>query len=321
VVDVINLSQNAFYSAQILGGAPLDLINGHLTDDYFVPVDRSLPYNPVGWFRPVVGYTPDKPFHYVAKIQAFASGGYEVTCTRQDLKRLASLSDIPRSAPVKREKGEQNENDVVSSILRSKRKVRHLIKSMGCDRLLTLTRRENDSAVYWTVDDWKAAWDRFNRSCKKMGVTLAYVAVLEKHKKGNYHMHAAIVGHINVKHIRALWWSCCGGRGMGNVDIKCRHDLPVYQRRAGLARYVSKYITKQAEQVEFNKKRYWASRHQLPALLRLILKADDAVAALAEIASFMALDASKLFQAAFMFDGGMGAWFSFDDDLADSPPF
>lgn len=183
------------------------------------------------------------------------------------------------------------------------------------------TRRENDIDEYWTVDDWKRAWDRFSRSCKKMGVTLAYIAVLEKHKKGNYHMHAAIVGHINVNHIRQIWWAYCGGRGLGNVDVKMRPDMTVHKRRAGLAKYVSKYLTKQADQVEFNKKRYWGSRHQLPELRRLILSSDDALAALAEIAGFMNLNISKLFKSAFLFDGGMGAWFSYDDELANDPPF
>jgi len=307
--------------------APLDLIKGHLTEQPYQPVDRGFPENPQGWFKPASGHDPHKEYHYVAKIQRFESGGYEATITRQDLAAIAALTDAPRAGG-KREQGEQNENDVISSIMRSKRRVRHLIKSMGCDRLLTLTRRENDPDSFWSTDDWKKAWDRFNRGCKRMGVTLAYVAVLEKHKKGNYHLHAAIVGHISVKHIRKLWYICLGGTGQekggrtpGNVDIKMRQDLSVHQRRAGLAKYVSKYITKQADQTEFNKKRYWPSKHKLPDTLRYILTADDALSSLAEIAGIWSLDVAELFKQAFHFPNGLGFWFSYDDSIAADVPF
>lgn len=312
------LAPNVQHCATGIGGNPLDLINGHLTEYTHIPVDRGTPTPPKGWFKPRFGHDPQQVWHYVAKVQRFQSGGYEVTLTRQDLAALAALSDAPR-ATGKREQGEQNENDVISSIMRSKRRVRHLIKSMGCDRLLTLTKRENEASAYWSTDDWKQAWDRFNRACKKMGVALSYVAVLERHKKGNYHMHAAIVGHINVKHIRQIWWACCGGRGLGNVDVKMRADLSVHQRRAGLAKYVSKYITKQANQSEFNKKRYWPSRHKLPDLLRIILRADEAQAALSELASTFGLDLDRLKETAYSFESGLGFWFSYDDCL-DAPP-
>ena len=301
---------------------PLDLIKGHLTDARYIPVSRGLPqdFNPVNWFKPSLGYSPNKDFHYVAKIQRFESGGYETTIVQQDLKRLAALSDAPRSTG-KRVQGEQDENNIVSSVIRSKRMMRYKIKSMGCDRLLTLTRREIDLNEFWTVQQWAAAWDRFNRLCKKMGVPIEYVAVLERHKKGNYHLHAAINKHIPINQIRALWWSCCGGRGLGNVDIKFRKEQSPHKRRAGIAKYVSKYVAKQIGQTEFNKKRYWSSRHKLPSAVRYILNSDDLFSAMNEFCGFMGLSLSKLSKQAYQFGGGVGAWFSFDDDLLASPPF
>jgi len=308
------------------GEAPLDLFNGHLTDlslsPSFFPVSRGLPpeLEPKGWFcRP--GHNPDKVFHYVAKMQRFESGGYEVTLTKQDLQRVADCMDAPRRTG-KRVQGEQNENDVASSVGRSKRRIRYLIKSMGCDRLLTLTRRENDLDAFWTVQDWAAAWERFNRACKKMGVTLVYVAVLERHKKGNYHLHAAISGHISVNHIRKIWLACCGGgKGSGNVDVSMKQGLTPHKRRAGLSRYVSKYVAKQLGQTEFNKKRYWSSRHKLPDVVRYVLSADDVQAALFELAGFFSLDFQALSGRSFLFKLDTCAWFSFDEDLSLPTPF
>jgi len=308
------------------GEAPLDLINGHLTDSFppssFIPASRGLPseLEPKNWFcRP--DHDPSKDFDYVAKIQRFESGGFEVTLLKTDLNEIARRMDAPRCTG-SRVKGEQDEGNVISSVNRSKRRVRHLIKSMGCDRLLTLTKRENDPEAFWTVQDWAFAWDRFNRLCKKMGVTLVYVAVLERHKKGNYHLHAAISGRINVKHIRKIWLSCCGGvKGSGNVDIAMKQGLTTHKRRAGLAKYVSKYVSKQLGQTEFNKKRYWSSRHKLPDAVRYILSADDVKAALVEFAQSFALDPKALLGVSFLFKLDTCAWFSFDDCLLSPPPF
>lgn len=306
--------------------SPLDLINEHLTESIpfpsvpaFVPVERSV-NSPRHWFTRPFDDRIGEPMRYVAKIQSFASGGYEVTLTKMDINRVASAldNDRPRGPRVP---SEATADSLASSMRRSKRAVRHNIKSMGCDRLLTLTKRESDSAAFWTVDNWKSAWDKFNRLCKRTGEPIQYVAVLERHKKGNYHLHAAIVGHINVKLIRRLWLICCGGVGAGNVDVKYRQNVTRYQRLAGLAKYVSKYITKQLDHVEFNKKRYWSSRHKLPDCRRYILSADDVGAALVELADFLHLQPAVVHDEAFIFGGGLNLWFSFDEHLCAEPPF
>ena len=316
-----NITQIHGNSISTRGAEPLDLIKGHLTDLQYIPVSRGLEQEPKNWFRSSSGFISSQENHFVAKLQAFESGGYEITITRQDLKQLADRMDAPR-ATGKRVKGDQNENDVISSVQRSKRKIRHLIKSMGCDRLLTLTKRENDPDSYWTVEEWAKAWDRFNRACKKMGVSLVYVAVLEKHKKGNYHLHAAIVGRISVKHIRKIWLACCGGgKGSGNVDIQMKQGVTQYKRRAGLAKYVSKYVSKQIGQTEFNKKRYWSTRHTLPEVRRIILNSPDLLGAVFDIADYLGLSGCDVLDEAFVFPDGLGAWFNYDEALAIPPPF
>jgi hypothetical protein len=306
-------------------GEALDLIKGHLPFSCYVPVTRGLGNDPVNWYMPFDGFNPSEQYHQVLKIQPFVAGGYEVTVSSQDLGKIAGFMDSSRKTG-ERVKGEQKHNDVITSVNRSKKKIRHLVKSMGCDRLLTLTRRETEGN-FWNVEQWAAAWDRFNRLCKKAGCALQYVAVLECHKKGNYHLHAAIVGHISVNIIRGIWQAITGGKGSGNVDISFKRNCTEHARRAGLAKYVSKYVVKQLGHTEFNKKRYWSSRHKLPPVKRYILKSACFSDYIFEVCGFLGLDEGKVLGAAYQFtvvrDGhkSKGLWFSFDDELAEPVPF
>lgn len=308
-----------------LGAVPLDLIKGHLTDNKYISVTRGIPLHipyshPKNWYKPNGLLDTSKFQHYVAKIQNFVSGGYEVTIKPVELQKVAHAMDMERKKGKRENHDDRNENDIVTSIQRSKTKTRYLVKSMGCDRLLTLTLREG-SDTYRTQEEWKALWDRFNRLLKKVDENFQYVAVLERHKKGNYHLHAAVVGRVNIKVLRQLWWSVCGGRGMGNVDIKYRQNVTIYQRRQGLAKYISKYISKQFDQTEFNKKRYWCSRHKLPDAKRIILRAEDLFHALLEVGDLFGLKKSELIETAFFFSQNTSAWFNYDEHLADDPPF
>jgi hypothetical protein len=315
------------------GALALDLYKGHLPLSFYVPVTRNLGHDPVNWFMPVDGFDPSDQFHQVLKIQPFASGGYEVTVTTQDLGKIASTMDSERKTGI-REKGEQKENDVISSQRRAKTNVRLRIKSMGLEALLTLSIRENDSDTYRNVGDWGGLWDKYVKMCKRHGVVFEYVAVLETHKKGNYHLHAAITGRINLKKARRFWYMCLGGRGdekgcftPGNIDVSYKFNLTKHKRREGVAKYVSKYISKQTGHVEFNKKRYWSSKHKLPSARRYILRSMQISDVIGELCDFLGLEFSRVADVAYQFssfrDGKelRGLWFSYDDDIALSPPF
>lgn len=305
-------------------GEALDLTKGHLSFRS-IPINRNFPAHnsPGNWFKNSKGIDHSKETQLVATIQNFTSGGYEVSISEMDLKRMAILSEAPKKTGP-REKGEQKENDVISSIQRSKKKARHLIKSMGCDRLLTCTVRESKKEDFMTIEQWGEAWTRFIRLCRKNGFNFDYVAVIEKHKKGNYHMHAAINQQVHANTLRGLWLAALKvGKGGGNIDIKFRSELPPLRRRAGVARYVSKYITKQLELVGFNKKRYYSSKHNLPKPSRHILSADSSIEALFEISKMLSLSFFALLEKAFLPDseGRLKAWFSYDDRLAEGVPF
>jgi hypothetical protein len=310
------------------GAAPLDLFNGHLrTIDGF---DDNIPYNDLS-FVPLVHNSkpysawlkyPDvkyEQFPFVAKVQPFAAGGYEATIRQVDLDKVGRAMD-GGGASAQREKGEQKESDVVRSKQRAKTKMRHLIKSMGCDRLLTLNVREGDED-FWSVEVWAANWKKFVRLCAKAGCSISYVCVLERHKKGNYHLHAAIVGYANIKLMRHIWWAICGGHGQGNVDVSFKQNQTVHQRRAGVAKYVTKYLTKQDDVVDFNKKRYWQSKHKLPEAIRYVLSSSELHEALLEVAGIFNLDKNAILDSKSVFIFNSGAWFSFDEGLCSPVPF
>lgn len=344
-------------SPELSGSSPPALLDslslyGHLLTEGFryVPVRRnSVENDPVGWSRPSGEWSPG-PTNFVAKIQRFQSGGYEVFVHAVDLSSLASLIDAPRrcgprgASVLELDESISDEDRAVlvaaedrrlsesraRSIRRARTKSRHLIKSMGCDRLFTLTRRESDPSSFWTRDEWAAAWARFCRVMKDHNIVVSYVAVLELHKKGNFHLHAAIDRFIPINLARGVWYTICGGRGMGNVDVRFRQDQSRYQRLSGIAKYCSKYISKQFDEVsDFNRKRYWSTRHALIAPERIILRArpgveDAALQVLLELAEYLGLDFSKLRRgphSAFIVKDTGSIWFDFKPDLLAPCPF
>lgn len=304
----------------------LNLLFQHLRTDALSPPYRPVyrdPYNqPKGWSCPHEGPRPDA-LNFVLKIQRFQNQGYEAVLMPLDLSEIARLSDSPKTR-VRSDRSEQSPELIEQSIQRSKRKVRHLIKSMGCDRLLTLTRREGELDEWYSQDDWIKAWKRFNRLLRIAGAPISYVAVLERHKKGNYHLHAAIVGKCNINLIRRCWYAALGQRtdGLtpGQTNIQFRQNCTPYQRRAGLAKYVSKYLTKQANLSEFNRKRYFQSSHELPLPTRQVLRAANFLDAVAEMCSLLSLDLAAVLSIGYQFKPDC-LWINYDDRLPVSPPF
>lgn len=276
----------------------LDLIFGHLTTRTYkyAPVTRNTPdgTQPEGWFRPSGEWLADEQSNLVLKVQPFEAGGFEATLRSVCLPDLARMLDAPKKTGKREAPDELDEVNQLRSIQRSKQKARYLIKSMGADRLLTLTRRECDASMFWSLDDWANAWARFCRLCNRAGYGFDYVAIPEHHKKGNYHLHVALNARCNINLVRSLWWACCGGRGQGNVDISYKKHLTSTSRLAGIARYLTKYLTKQFGQTEFNKKRYWSSRHKLPSPVRVVLATRDIGQALAEVCDLLQLDYGRV---------------------------
>lgn len=306
--------------------APLDLIEEHLTYNYRIAQQSGRLLE--GWRVPE-GFQVDDDLIAVLKIQPFAAGGYEATVRMTDLQKIGSAIDGNRRTGKREVPDEIDLEHVQKSAQRAKRQVRLLVKNMGATNLVTLTRRETDVKNAWTPEDWARSWDKCKRMLTRILGDFPYVGVLERHKKGNFHLHLAWVGKVNLGVFRRVWWAVCGGRGEGNVDsqyIKVRAGL---ERADRVAKYISKYTTKHFEDSgRFNKKRYWASKQKLEECRRYVLRARCAETGLSEALALLGLSFENFMVARhgelvadhiFFFPDGGGAWINYIPDIH-SPP-
>lgn len=314
----------------------LDLIEEHLT---YIPQNPE--YRRVetagrlmeGWYVPQDFEGASDLGNYVLKVQPFAKGGYEATVRFLDLQKINAAME---RSPIRGKREEPEEPSVESQLkagARAKRKVRLLTKNMMASHLVTFTKRETVETGYWTTDDWAKAWDKFRRNLTRIDGEFPYVAVLEKHQKGNFHLHVAWCGRVNVKLVRRLWLACIGGgAGCGNIDAKHIKVPHGGDRAARIARYISKYVTKTFEtDARFNKKRYWHSRQSLEDARRYVLKAASLDAAMAEMVKMLSLDMSRFMvmdskglrlEDVFAFPDGGGLWLAYiPDKHGGDPPF
>lgn len=288
--------------------------------------------------------------NYVAKIQPFKAGGWELTCRSLDLTKIGRAMEANRRTG-KREKPEAIDPlNQVKAAQRAKRKVRLLTKNMGATHLVTLNRQEGpntsrwkesdwanwenggregwelEHGAFWNPEDWSKAWDRLRRLLVKVKGEFPYVAVLERHKKGNYHMHIAWAEapgrKVNIGLVRGCWWSVLGGRGLGNVDVQFIKVRAGLERADRVAKYISKYTTKHFEDDgRFNKKRYWASRQDIEPARRYVLNASRIGRAHKEIERMFGFDTLADYRSAmgskheledmFFFPDGSGFWMAF----------
>jgi hypothetical protein len=242
-----------------------------------------------------------------------------------DLEKISHQMQANRRRGKRKKPEETKLENIQKAAQRAKRRVRYLTKNMGASHLVTFTRRETEATGFASVDQWAKDWDRLRRLLVKAKGEFPYVAVLERHKKGNYHLHVAwaeLPGQkVNLNLVRGCWWAVLGGRGNGNVDaqfIKVRAGL---ERADRVARYISKYTSKHFEDdCRFNKKRYWASRQDLPGAERKVILAHTASDALHSVMAAHGLnlnDYIKMGRRGLEFDGffpfpdGSGFWFCF----------
>lgn len=161
----------------------------------------------------------------------------------------------------KRGESENSDQSMESSARRAKKNVRLRAQTIGADRLLTLTYR----GAMTDMDRLKRDFDAFRRAMRRSG-DWHYVAVIERHKSGGFHVHVAVHGRLAYNLVRGIWRRVIGpdamGRPGGNIDVKNPKDGHRYGpwKRHMLAAYISKYITKALDDHELNKKRYWSSK-------------------------------------------------------------
>lgn len=234
--------------------------------------DRSKPVHP--WygeteqFRVKVQRYSNLPFEFTVqrisfekdlqRYQAAAAHARTVETTITPRRRVPSDPDAERS-PESLERAQR----------RAKTNVRKLVTELAPTALVTFTTRET-----MTLDQLMWCWQYFTRLMRDAGVEFDYVAVPEQHPTNpeHLHLHVAYRGRTAYNNLRRFWHMALearhgrrvkcvlrGSESPGNIDvqnIKARDSL---RRIRKVARYVSKYITKDLIS-EFNRKRYWPSK-------------------------------------------------------------
>lgn len=164
----------------------------------------------------------------------------------------------------KQNREDMNPETLAAAISRAKKTVRVKCASIGADHLLTLTYREN-------MLDMSRAWADFKKVLRLMraaGWDQHYVAVGEYQKRGACHIHMAVSGKQDVKLWRSCWHQVVGQIVVngelvpnGNIDVAGPKKLNKkgLQTSGQIAYYLSKYISKDAEQGEIGRNRYRTS--------------------------------------------------------------
>lgn len=259
-----------------------------------------------------------EPGQLVCRIQSFTPGGFEGVVYSRD-------RDAYRYNPLGIISGKERKTDpaekAIENARRAKRTVRCKAREIGVDHLMTLTTRERENDPIQLMDRFAKFIHSYLRAT---GKTLLYVAVPEPHPSNvaHWHIHAAIKGRINLRVANAIWWRLCGGRGMGNVDIRGPRGRSDLAKTEKIARYISKYITKGFD-VAFpfeGRRRFRSSIVALLPKQKMIMRSRDFGRALSEL-----LERLNLFRGdlrVFYFPDGSGFWFSCSGNVSvGTPPF
>lgn len=248
-----------------------------MAEPEFQPIeDRSSPR--YSWCSPHGEDSPGEDlYQYRAKVQRYSAMPAEVTIQRVGFDQTLSaykrawengLSSVPVGG--RRVEPEQRDSESLQrAMFRAKTKVRKLVTELAPSALVTFTTRE-----VLTLEQLLWVWRCFARSLRQAGLEFEYVAVPERHPSNpeHLHLHVAYRGKTPFNTLRRLWHMALearhgrrvvavlrGAESPGNIDVQRVKSRDALGRVRKVARYVSKYITKDMI-AEFNRKRYWPSK-------------------------------------------------------------
>lgn len=152
---------------------------------------------------------------------------------------------------VEKGRGAHPEENEKRAVNRAKAEVRRKSMAANLSYRLTLTYRE----IVDQVQAW-ADFENFVRLLHRCKRDWPYVVVIEFQERGAPHFHLAVKGFQDVELIRSCWREVVGD---GNIDVKAPGRGGGQWKRAALARYLTKYMTKDITRHEFGEHRYRAS--------------------------------------------------------------
>jgi hypothetical protein len=199
---------------------------------------------------------PDTPTGYALTSYQFPSKDIEVTARFVDTESPSCAGGAKRK---NKSKKEMDAETLAISSRRSKTAVRRKVLTFCPSILMTLTFRHN-------VTDLDVAWARFKYFSKLMKQHYKeewmYVCVPETQDRGAWHFHLGVRKSFHNrtwKNLHVLWKRAVGDLG-GNVDMqlntKKNGKKTAKWKPSKLSGYLAKYITKDANAVGFNKRRY-----------------------------------------------------------------
>jgi hypothetical protein len=226
---------------------------------------------------------PVHPWHgeleqFRVKVRRFSAVPGEFTVQRisfeRDLdayRRAADLglSSVGRPTGRKTPPEERSAEALERSQRRAKTTVRLQVTELAPTALVTFTTRQ-----VMPLDKLLWCWQHFARSMRLAGQDFEYVAVPERHPTNpdHLHLHVAYRGRTPFSLMRRLWHvalealngrrvNCIlrGKEAPGNIDVQPAKARDSLRRVRKIARYISKYITKDLI-ADFGRRRYWPSK-------------------------------------------------------------
>jgi hypothetical protein len=222
---------------------------------YFSSVDASDAHRPDWWADERTKNTWNDV--YTARKRVFLDGQCEVTVCKERFFVGPAMTPETRSRRGESEKRQSNDDDAGR---RAKKQVRLCCKTIGADRMVTLTYRKNMTDRFQALKDF----DAFRRRLGKVA-DFHYVAVIEEQERGALHFHVAVRGRQNYVLLRSVWQRVLGvgpdGEQMGQVNVRDPHKFGFGNKGAHkIASYIAKYCGKEMQCRDLNQKRYFRSR-------------------------------------------------------------
>jgi len=235
---------------------------------------------------------------YRAKLVKLPHGQTEISVTTSNKSSVLNarmgfnpLLDCARRRKTPEQQEERDKENRQRAAKRARQNVRHLVKSLFADHMLTFSYRENVTDRARVAAEWK----EFVRLYRKRYPDWSYLAVLEKQERGALHIHVAVQGKQDIRWLLRCWliaigqpmedingW-LVGGLKLGQRSFGAVNVEPPKKRWGGgskqwkrdkLSGYLTKYIGKEFDEAEKNAKKYWHSKNVVrPVVERFWLKA------------------------------------------------
>lgn len=250
---------------------------------------------------------------YRATLRHCGRGGVELSvhCVKPTFE---SKEPGPAREMTEAEREERDRLNLLRSVRRARQSLRLLVKTMGADRLLTLTWRENMQ----DVEQAQKAWQAFVRHVRLRYPNNKFLCVRELQERGAIHLHVALAGHMDIHWLRASWYKALGHKvkfdydaltgkkrvvafvkdgkewreshsdeTLGSINIRARNkrwgDETEVWNSTKIAGYLTKYLDKTFENSEDGKRRFWPSKNcERPVIKKFWLGATNVIEAIKE---------------------------------------